>query len=213
MGLYSNGNDFMYSGATFSRAATDHSISIWLRLDDSSSVRRPFGHTGSWEMRTSGTNLVSDLLQSGTLTEGPLTIGTYHHVVDCVDVTNTDRFMYIDGVLVDSVASASFAGAQSSVYMMIGSSYGNYSEAWYGAVDDFRIYERVLTQEEAQTIYTCRGTDGIIDDLSHWWPMDEGSEGSTISLLYDIVGGYNLDIIYNDPIYNYDAGIKRRRYV
>jgi hypothetical protein len=46
-------------------------------------------------MRTSGTSLVDDLLQSGTTTSATLTIGTYHHILMVMDVSNTDRFFIL----------------------------------------------------------------------------------------------------------------------
>lgn len=215
MGILMDGNDWIGSASSYSRASTSHTVSFWARLDDNGGTRRPFGNTGAWEMRTGGTGsnvLISDLLQSGTLVEATLTVGTYHHIAVCPDVSNTDRFIYLDGVLVDSNTTASFAGTQNGTFYL-GQGPGGTGQGWYGAIDDFRIYERILTQKEIETIYTCRGTDGIIANISHWWPLDDGVEGATVSSLTDIVGGLNLTSVTNTPVFNYDAGIRRRRYV
>ena len=212
MGIFCNGNDWATSTTSYTRNATDHSVSFWARLDDSGAVRRPFGNTGAWEMRTSGTTLVDDLLQSGTTADFTMTVGTYHHIVMLIDVTNTDRFAYRDGGLVTSVTTATFAGVQIGT-MNIAVAPGGAGQGWFGALDDLRIYDRLLSAGEIETIYTCRGTDGIIDGLAHWWPMDEGVEGATITNLVDVIGGINCSTINNTPVYNYDAGIRGRRYI
>ncbi len=212
MGVLFNGANRATSTVNYTRGQSDHTVSFWARLDDGGVVRRPFGNTGTWEMRTAGTTtLTDDLLQSGTTTTGTMTIGTYHNIMVAIDVGNTDRFMYRDGALVSSVTTATFAAAQTGL-MSIGTSTAFLTQEWFGAIADFRIYNRVLTLKEAETIYTCRGTDGIIDNIEHWWPMDEGVEGATVTSLVDVIAGLNLTSITGTPTYNYDAGIRSRRY-
>lgn len=211
MGLLFNANEYISSTVNYSRTSVSHTVSFWASLTDSGSTRRPFGNTGTWEMRTSGTTLTSDLLQSGTLTTGTLTLNTRHHIAVVPDVTNTDRFFYIDGVLASSNLSATFAGTQTGL-MTIGTSSAFLTQGWRGVIDDFRIYERALPIEEVQTIHAAEGNDGIIDDLSHWWPMDEGVEGATVTTLYDVIGGLDLTSVSGSPTYDNSFGIKRRRY-
>ena len=206
MGILCDGDDWATSTVAYNRTGTDHTVSIWVRVDSSTGTRRPFGNTGAWEMRAAGTTLTSDLLQSGTLGTATLTTGVYHHLAIVQDVTNTDRFFYVDGVLVDSVLAATFTGAQNGV-MNIGVAPGGAGQGWNGALDDLRIYNRILPLDEIQTIHACRGQDGILDSLEHHWPMNEGAEGTTTTGLIDTVAGLNCTTINNTPQYNYDAGI------
>jgi hypothetical protein len=211
MGLYMNGNDWIKSNTNYVRSTSNHTVMYWLRLDNSSSTRRPFGSTGSWEARTSGTTLVSDYLQSGTLGEVTLTVGTYHHVAFVQNVSGSARYAYLDGVLVDTVNSASFSGQQSGT-VSIGVTAGGSSQGWYGAMDDIRVYNRVMLADEIQTIYACQGTDGLYEDLVLWYLMNEGAEGSTATTVYDQgSSGINCSVVTGTPIYNYDAGIKYER--
>lgn len=214
MGVLLNGSSWASTPAAYNRTSTDHTVSYWLRLDDNTAVRRPFGSTGLWEARTGGGGsnvLTSDYLQSGTLVTATLTPGVYQHVVFVQDVTGGNKLAYIDGVLVGNISST-FAGAQNAI-LNIGVSAGGATQGWFGAIDDIRIYERVLSQEEIQTIFTCRGTDAIFDGLSHRWPMNEGAEGATSTGLLDEIGGLDCTTITGTPVYNYDAGIIYRRYV
>ena len=217
MGLLLDGNDWITSTTNYTRNSTDHTVMYWLRLDNSSSTRRPFGHTGLWEARTSGTTLTSDYLQSGTLGTVTLTVGQWQHVAFVQDVTNTDRFAYLDGVLVDTITSASFAGNQVA-NLSLGVTAGGSGQGWVGGIDDIRVYDRVMDQQEIQTIHACRGTDGIKNGLSLWYQLNEGVEGAVVSqTLYnqgmDGNSAPNLETVTGNPLFDYSAGIKYRRYV
>lgn len=211
MGILLNGSQWVHSTVNYVRTSTDHTVSFWARLDGTGAVRRPFGNTGNWEMRTdTGTTLTSDLLQAGTLGSATLTVGTYHHIGVVQDVTGGSRFFYLDGALVNTVATATFAAQQTGI-MRIGEGVGGTNEGWLGALDDLRIYNRVMPLEEIQTIYAVRGTDGILDGIEHWWPLDDGGQGQTITALRDIVAGLDCTVVTGTPTFEGDAGIKRRR--
>ena len=205
--LFGGGTQQAQSTTNYNRASSDHTVTFWARLDVTGTVARPFGNTGAWEMRTNtSTVLTSDLLQAGTLGTATLTFATYEHIAVVQNVTGGTRLFYIDGVLVNTIGSASFSGAQNGL-MRIGNAYGGSSQAWNGALDDLRVYDRILSPNEIETIRTLRGQDYILDGLAHWWPMNEGAEGTTITGLIDIVGGINCTTITGTPTYNYDAGI------
>lgn len=206
--LFSGGTQQAQSTTNYARASSDHTVSFWSRLDVTGTVARPFGCTGLWEMRTNagGTTLTSDLLQAGTLGTAAITFAVYHHWAVVQNVSGGTRLFYRDGVLVQTIGSASFSGAQNGL-MRIGNAYGGASQAWNGPIDDLRIYDRILPLGEIETIFALRGQDGIFDSLSHWWPMNEGAEGTTITGLIDVVAGLNCTTITGSPTYNYDAGI------
>ncbi len=216
MGLLLDGNSWIQSTTNYVRPSTDHTVMYWLRLDNSSSTRRPFGHTGAWEARTSGTTLTSDYLQSGTLGTVTLTVGQWQHIAFVQDVTNGVRLAYVDGVLVNTVNNASFAGQQTA-NLSLGVTAGGSGQGWFGGIDDVRVYDFVATQEEIQTIHACRGTDGIFDGLSLWYQLKEGVEGAVVNeTLYntgiDGLGAPDLVTVTGTPRYDYSCGITYRRY-
>ena len=219
MGVLLDGNSWIQSTVAYNRPATDHCVSYWLRLDNNSAVRRPFGHTGAWEARTGagGGVLTSDYLQSGTLGTVTLTVGTFHHVVFVQNVTASQRLAYLDGVLVNTVNSATFAGAQVA-NLSLGVTAGGSGQGWFGAIDDVRVYDRILSAGEVQTIFATRGTDGIFESLSLWYQLNEGSEGAAVtgplqSIGQAGAGAPSLVTVTGTPTYNFDAGIKYRRQV
>ena len=173
---------------------------------------RVFGNNNLWEWRTNGasTTLLNELEQSGTSPQYTATAGNLHHVATCIDAPNTTKAIFINGQLEDIVNPATFAGSQSGTL-----SFGDRATVgafFDGYLDDFRIYNRFLPQDEVETIYACRGTDGIYDGLIHWWQLNEGAEGTSASIFRDIVGGVDLTVLGGTaPVYSYDAGIKNRR--
>lgn len=215
MGVLFNGSQWIDTTAAYNRASSNHSVCYWLRVDSTTGTRRPMGNTGAWEARSSSGSLVltSDYLQSGTLGTVTLNaVGQFTHVVFVQSVSSSQRFAYKDGVLVGTVNSATFAGAQNAV-LSIGESPGGVGQGWNGVIDDIRVYNRVLTAAEVATIYACRGTDGLRPG-SLWYPMDEGVEGAVVTNLRERiqgVSGLNATALTGSPVYNYDAGIKRRR--
>ena len=50
-----------------------------------------------------------------------------------------------------------------------------------GKIEDVRIYNRALGQDELKTIHASRGHDGIVDGLVSRWLLNEGAEGITVS--------------------------------
>lgn len=212
MGIDLNGSSWIDTVAAYNRASSDHTVAMWLRVDSTAGSRRPGGNTGGWESRSSAGSLVltSDHLQSGTLITVTLNaIGNFSHVVFAMDVTNGDRFGYLDGVQVSSNLTATFSGAQNAV-LTIGESPGGAGQGWNGVIADFRVFNRVLSAGEVQTLYACRGTDGLVAD-SLLYHLNHGAEGAAVSVLYDQVNALNASVVTGSPVFNFDAGLRYRR--
>lgn len=208
--LFAGVAEVVQSTLTYARPTTDCTLSMWLRHDNNGAGCRPFGHDTNFEARTAaaGSVLTLDYFGSttGTVT---LTLGVYHHLAIVCDITGALIKVHLDGV--ETLNQAATFGSAGTAVMSIGSSPGGANQGWNGVLDDIRIYNRALTLPESQTIFACRGTDGLLDDLEHWYPMDEGAEGSVVSTIYDHIGGIDCGTVTGTPQYNYDAGIKRRR--
>lgn len=212
MGILLDGNSWIKSTTNYTRTATDHTVMYWARLDDNSAVRRPFGSTGNWEARTGAGNstLTDDYLQSGTGATPVLTVGQWHHVTFVIDVTGARREAFVDGVSVSVVDPATFAGEQVGL-MSIGVTAGGSTQGWVGALDDARVYNRILEDGEIETIANTYGRDGI-HDTECWFPMDEGAEGAAVVQLDEITNNQLImTSITGTPTYDYSAGITYRR--
>ena len=212
MGMDLNGSSWQTSTVNYVRPSSDHTVMFWLRVDSTTGTRRPAGNTGAWESRAAGTTLTSDYLQSGTLNTVTLTTGVLHHVAFVQDVTNTDRFGYLDGALVSSVLGATFPGQQTGL-LNIGVSPGGAGQGWNGVIEDFRVYDRAMTLGEIQTIFACKGTDGFTSDINLRFRMDEGVDAAAVASLINQaqVAPANCPTTSGAPVYNYDTGVKFRR--
>lgn len=213
MGLLLDGSSWIQSTSAYNRTSADHTVMYWLRLDSNVAVRRPFGNTGAWEARTgAGSNvLTSDYLQAGTLGTVTLT-GGWDHVAFVQDVTGGNRFAYLNGTLVGTVASATFAAAQNG-NLSLGVTAGGSTQGWLGGIDDVRVYDRIVPTDEIETIWALRGNDGILDSLVHWFPLDEDAEGATVAvpLVNRGTAALNLVTVTGTPTFDYSCGIKRGR--
>ena len=85
--------------------------------------------------------------------------GDWHHVALTWDSTSNDAKQYIDGVLTDS-GSMTNGWNQNLGEWEIGSQGRSNSNVWDGLLDDSRVYNRVLTQEEITHLATYRGIEG-----------------------------------------------------
>lgn len=75
---------------------------------------------------------------------------SWHHLVATRD--NNSMKFYIDGKFIGSAASAGGAPTTMSEYM-IGYCFNAGYKYWKGAMDDLRIYNRVISQTEIQALY------------------------------------------------------------
>jgi len=80
-----------------------------------------------------------------------------------------------------------------------------------GVYDDFRIYTRRLSLAEIQTIYACRGTDGIVNGLKNRFIFQAGPAGSAVGTTVRDVGPSGNDFTrVGNPTYT-DSRLKFRR--
>jgi hypothetical protein len=132
-------------------AGEDWTIEMWLRLDQDSSGY-PFRFQGSsfrfWYSTSSGLQLLSTGgTPSTTIFVTTPALGVWQHVAISYDSTAQEMIVYVDGV-VDSVNPRT---ASASGELVVGS-YSSTSTRWYGALDEFRVWNKVRSQAEIQAL-------------------------------------------------------------
>lgn len=85
--------------------------------------------------------------------------GTYKFVTDGTSIMK----VYLDGVPEGTTSTAVGPPNPNAVDLMIGKYLNN--STMNGTLEQIRIYDRVLTDAEIQTIHACRGVDGIVAGL------------------------------------------------
>jgi len=149
--------------------------------------------TNQWD---SGTWHFANNLFSGTVTTPPPAlsstipvIGTWYHVAASVDATIFGQ-IWINGIL---EASGTSADTATGTTLSIGTTNGFPRAYTNGILDDVRIYNRVLNDDEVQTIYACRGSDSIYYGLQNRWLLNEGVSGTELTgsgIVKDMVSSY-----------------------
>lgn len=75
----------------------------------------------------------------------------WHSAIVTVDSSTGEAKLYLDGELVDSISGFS-SPKLPAVYPMIGRDPGGSARYFLGAIDDLRIYNRVLTEQEREVL-------------------------------------------------------------
>ena len=140
-------------------------VALWFRSDGPPAARqRPWGLNADFEMWQDTDGLVScdvstDGLQGGFITTTPLyTDGQWYHLVAVYDSADESYSIYVDGKLHKTGVSTWDIVDQSSGTLTFGTRTGS-TEYFDGALRDFRIYNRPLSNEEISEL------SGLI---AHW---------------------------------------------
>jgi hypothetical protein len=121
---------------------------------------------------------------------GELNTTDRFHVAGVINFSNTTGIIYINGVQITTgVFTGLTAGNTSNTAAQIatiGANETGSSAPWFGDLEDVRVYGRILGAGEIASIYTARGSDGIVDSLQGRWPLNDGAQGTNSAVLSDL---------------------------
>ncbi|PWW02453.1 concanavalin A-like lectin/glucanase superfamily protein [Paenibacillus cellulosilyticus] len=112
-----------------------------------------------FQLSTKGDRLVWHRMGRGRDAFGkyPIQVGVWYHVVACFD--GCEHKLYVNGELNDSQAGTFKPNADEPIY--IGKKNSNEPRFWFnGAIDDIRIYNRALLEQEISELYAEHGYEG-----------------------------------------------------
>lgn len=114
---------------------------------------------------------------------------TWMHV--CYTYDGTTSKVYANGSLINSSTTTQIAGVLTTMYIN-GYPTGATNETCTVGVDDTILFDRVLTADEIQTIYTSAGTtDGVNYGVKARYRYDEQPVGSVVTSIIDYSGNNN----------------------
>ena len=124
---------------------------------------------------TAGSDVIT---MTGTVADTSI----WHHAVVTYDGSVTTGKLYIDGVLAATDSSNAGTLQDRSETTKIGKGYawGAGDGFMNGTIDDVRVYNRALSQTEAQSLYgrgSITGKGVSKQGLVGYWPMNEGRGG------------------------------------
>ena len=103
---------------------------------------------------------------SGAVDDGPLHQNQVYHLVGTYDSSNKNSF-YINGILKSQV-SAIGSIQQSPEITTIGGVLNNAGKFFHGSIDDVRIYNRVLSENEVLLYTHSKNTPIPLDGIQLW---------------------------------------------
>jgi len=168
MRFRSDNSEYLGSATTFDPPA-NCTVSFWVYNMDSQDGR-VLGHSDEWEIYFNGTDIHNDMnWGSSLISTRALNIGNLYHVV-MTRASDYSRQIFIDGELDNSDSGGDATTAAATLYV---SSRQTPSYHLDGYLEDIRIYDRVLSAGEVETIYACKGIDNITYGLLHRYMLNE----------------------------------------
>ena len=126
--------------------------------------------------------------------------GQWHQFVAISDATCCTKF-YVDGVLYEQTTAAPVL-AQSAFNLMIGENPGARNREWNGELDEFAIWNRVVTEEEIAGLWAAGAgsplsvvlsEDADGDGLPNIWELNNGLDPNVSNIGVDTDGDGLLD--------------------
>jgi hypothetical protein len=134
-----------------------------------------------------------------------LAVSTWYHLVGTWNNATPAIQLFVNAVAQSTVGDQTIVDPGTTGFMWLGtrSDLDAGSTFLDGALDDVRIYNRVLSANEITTITACRGRDNIYYGLQDRWLLNEGYDTQVVSgagSVKDMVGIYNYTAT-NSPVY------------
>ena len=159
--------DYVYFDRSWSGIVTNEiTVAAWIRTSSLGSSDGVAGLGYAWRLRGgSGGNIAFQVMNTSPVSAAtgsqPVDNGTWHHVAGAYD--ETEYKLYIDGRTNVSVASSGvLKGDATAYYGTIGAHYkrsdGAPKSFFDGLIDDVRIYDRILSEED---ILEITGLSGV----------------------------------------------------
>ena len=194
--LQLDGNEDYIELATFPDLTGNFTMAVWINATDASGDERVFaddennlggyalsiGDAGDGRVRFFSRNISPVSLDSGQV----ITPGTWHHLVGLHDADAQQRRIYADGQLVaeDSGTYSGIWGIDPGLAALGGEVDGTSesSQNWRfdGTMDDFRVYNRVLSEDEIIDLYN-EGSGGA-PVFREFTEAKRGSSGRSLTI-------------------------------
>ena len=136
--------------------------------------------------------------------------GVWHHIVGVAKASSTTIDMYVDGVLINGIASLlSWAGTATTNALRLGKNYG--SAFFKGKLANSKIYNKALSAAEVLQNYEAQKSkfantivqQGLVLNLDAGNPYSYAGTGSA---WYDVSGNSFNATLINSPTYTSDNG-------
>jgi hypothetical protein len=160
---------------------------------------------GGFMFRAGASGVINFAIGAGTnsawselTTSSVLNTGTWYHVAATYD--GSKMKVYLDGLLIDSLSSTITVGGSSSTPLTIGYHPTYTGRVWNGKIDEFRVWDKALTQSEITANMNSEFCSLTVTDLAGYYKMDAGTPQSTntgVTSAIDYSGNQNNGTLSN----------------
>jgi concanavalin A-like lectin/glucanase superfamily protein/glycosyl hydrolase family 2 len=161
-GLQLNGtNQFVDTGKTVLDTSASYSASAWVRLDEASgafqtAVSQDGASNSAFFLQYSGGDRRFAMSFAGVRALAPTTpvAGQWYHLVGVRDALAGELRLYVDGVFAGRADACMGDASTGPLVFGRGRYGGNPVDYWHGALDQVHVYDRALSAEEVQHLYS-----------------------------------------------------------
>lgn len=182
-----NGNNYLTTQNTFTPPSLT-TITFWVYPTSLFGTRRILGNNDTWEFRFSNSYLYADIGRAGGNAINGFYAYNWYHIAAVFDSTTNFTRIYVNG---QSRQIQYNSGLRPTNYLYFcWRPNASTNERFMGNLEDVRIYNRLLSEEEINSIYINEGLDEIKSSLINWWPLQEKPYGYLLQqneLLHDII--------------------------
>lgn len=227
MALSFNGSNYWYTQENPSALnVTAYTAMCWARPGRLSSFQACFSRqvgTGSGEsiwLGYNGTNVntfISMTTTSFSITAGTGVVGTWQHLAVSFNQSLSPMArLYLNGSQVGTGSGVGTLPATTRELMVGGNNNVaglSLADSFQGLVDDIRIYNRVMGEQELSTIIAGRGKDGIVSGLLCRYALNELGPGLVGTIIPNLANDPQLSLILQSgsPTYAEGTTVSRSR--
>ncbi|MFB6342645.1 LamG-like jellyroll fold domain-containing protein [Saccharicrinis sp. FJH62] len=171
---------------SFNAQTDSYTIMLWLKSD--STVMNACRVIEKWNSETTSSypyslqagpkgcnSVIYDTYNTYENNVGMIWDNTWHLLVVSVDSSTQKLTTFLDGDTVNSISIENISSTSNNIDWIIGGIYDNYngSRKYIGYIDEVKIYNRILTDNELDRLYNEQEpVSNITDSLVAYYPLD-----------------------------------------
>ncbi|MFB6319082.1 LamG-like jellyroll fold domain-containing protein [Saccharicrinis sp. FJH54] len=171
---------------SFNAQTDSYTIMLWLKSD--SSVMNACRVIEKWNSETTSSypyslqagpkgcnSVIYDTYNTYENNVGMIWDNTWHLLVASVDSSTKKLTTFLDGDTVNSISIENISSTSNNIDWIIGGIYDDYnrSRKYIGYIDELKIYNRILTDNELNHLYNEQEpVANIMDSLVAYYPLD-----------------------------------------
>jgi hypothetical protein len=204
--MYFNGSSTIVTTANVTTPVIG-TVSLWIYptfINTFATTHRILGSRDQFELRIANGVLYEDLCIGGGILLGTITANNLYHILVRYDRNTGNANAWLNGTLINNGTGHTVIPVANT--LTIGNRTGSAaSDRYYGYIDDLRIYQRWISDNEIEDIYGSRGCDFNVNGLLNRWLFLDNAPTVVVSgagSVKDFMGNLNCSLSIGTPQYS-----------